>query len=196
MISRLWIWEEAGRQGGWHPEPQPSWWRLLLTSVLGTPWDLENLSVISAGHLPGRACSTPWPPFSSLCCLYLVGVCVEIEVLQEAGRKFTEEEIVGFVDGPHAPVRVVVGASAGAERPHCQGKLRTLSQGSPAASPFLSCLRLPGDLFLKDLQGLARSTARQGGWGGTGTLGRTPLPRARPAHMSRGAPSASAGCRG
>lgn len=87
----------------------------------------ESLSVISAGHLPGRACSTPRAPFSSLCCLYLVWVCVEIEVLQEAGCEFTKEEIVGFVDGPHAPVRVVVGAGAGAERPHCQGKARALS---------------------------------------------------------------------
>lgn len=30
---------------------------------------------------------------------------------------------MGFVDGPHAPVRAVVSAGAGAERPHCQGRV-------------------------------------------------------------------------
>lgn len=64
----------------------------------------------------------PRPRFSSLGCAYLVGVRVEIKVLQEARGEFAEEEVVGLVDGPHAPVRVVVGAGAGAEGPHCQGK--------------------------------------------------------------------------
>lgn len=54
--------------------------------------------------------------------MYLVGVRVEIKVLQKACGKFAEEEVVGLVDGPHAPVGVVVGAGAGAEGPHCQGK--------------------------------------------------------------------------
>lgn len=68
----------------------------------------------------------PTPPFPSVGCLYLVGVRVEIKVLEEAGCKFAEEEIVGLVDCPHAPVRVVVGAGAGAEGPHCRG-----TEGSP-----------------------------------------------------------------
>lgn len=68
----------------------------------------------------------PRPPFPSVGCLYLVGVRVEIKVLEEAGCKFAEEEIVGLVDCPHAPVRVVVGAGAGAEGPHCRG-----TEGSP-----------------------------------------------------------------
>lgn len=72
---------------------------------------------------------------------------------------------MGLVDGPHAPVRVVVGTGAGTEGPHCQGRVRALSWGSPAASPFLSCLRLLGDLFLKDPQGLAGSTHKlRGCW--------------------------------
>lgn len=51
---------------------------------------------------------------------HLVGVAVEIEVLQEAGEEFAEERVVGLVDGPQAPVGVVVGAGARAERTHCK----------------------------------------------------------------------------
>lgn len=29
---------------------------------------------------------------------------------------------MSLVDGPHAPVRVIVGAGAGTERPHWQGR--------------------------------------------------------------------------
>ena len=50
----------------------------------------------------------------------LVGICVEVKVLQEASRKLTEQEVVSFVDGPHAPVGVVVGTGAGTEWTHCR----------------------------------------------------------------------------
>lgn len=74
-------------------------------------------------YLGGPASTrVPHVPTSPVCAVYLVRVCVEIKVLQEAGRKFTEEEVVGLVDGPHAPVCVIVGAGAGAEGAHCQGK--------------------------------------------------------------------------
>lgn len=49
---------------------------------------------------------------------HLVGVTVEVKVLQEAGGELTEECVVGFVDGPQAPVRVVVGACARTESTH------------------------------------------------------------------------------
>lgn len=81
--------------------------------------DSDNGSV---PHGAGASTSEPHASFSSVGCLYLVGVCVEIKVFKEAGCKFTEEEVVGLVDCPHAPVRVVVGAGAGTEGPHCQGK--------------------------------------------------------------------------
>lgn len=50
---------------------------------------------------------------------YLIGICAEVKVLQEAGGKLTEQEVVGLVDCPQTPVSVVVGAGAGAERTHC-----------------------------------------------------------------------------
>lgn len=49
---------------------------------------------------------------------YLVRVSVEVKILQEAGGKFAEQEIVCVIDGPQAPVRVVVGAGAGTEWTH------------------------------------------------------------------------------
>lgn len=49
---------------------------------------------------------------------HLVGVSVEIEVLQESCGKLAEQEVVRLVDGPHAPVSVVVGTRAGTERTH------------------------------------------------------------------------------
>lgn len=54
--------------------------------------------------------------------IYLVRVCTEVKVFYEAGCKFTEEEVVGLIDGPQAPVCVVVGAGAGTKGPHCGGK--------------------------------------------------------------------------
>lgn len=49
---------------------------------------------------------------------YLVWVSVEVKILQETGGKFTEQEIVCVIDGPQAPVRVVIGAGAGTEWTH------------------------------------------------------------------------------
>lgn len=49
---------------------------------------------------------------------YLVRVAVQVEVLQEAGGEFAEERVVRLVDGSQAPVGVVVGAGARAERTH------------------------------------------------------------------------------
>ena len=48
----------------------------------------------------------------------LVRVVVHVKVFQETGGEFTEEGVVGLVDGPDAPVRVVVGAGARAEASH------------------------------------------------------------------------------
>lgn len=50
--------------------------------------------------------------------MYLVRVSVEVKILQETGGKFTEQEVVRVIDGPQAPVRVVIGAGAGAEWAH------------------------------------------------------------------------------
>lgn len=50
---------------------------------------------------------------------YLVGVAVQVKVLQETSREFTEQCVVGLVDGPQAPVGVVVGAGTCAEPAHC-----------------------------------------------------------------------------
>lgn len=49
---------------------------------------------------------------------HLVGVTVEVKVLQEAGGEFAEERVVGLIDCSQAPVRVVVGAGARTECPH------------------------------------------------------------------------------
>lgn len=55
---------------------------------------------------------------------YLVWVSVEIEILQETGGKFTEQEVVCVIDGPETPVRVVVGAGACTKRTHYKGCVR------------------------------------------------------------------------
>lgn len=49
---------------------------------------------------------------------YLVRVSVEVKILQETSGEFTEQEIVCVIDGPQAPVCVVIGAGAGTERTH------------------------------------------------------------------------------
>lgn len=49
---------------------------------------------------------------------YLVWVSVEVKILQETSSKFTEEEVVCVIDGPEAPVRVVVGTGACTEWTH------------------------------------------------------------------------------
>ena len=50
---------------------------------------------------------------------YLVRVSVEVEILQETGGKFTKQEVVRVIDGPQAPVGVVVGTGACTEWTHC-----------------------------------------------------------------------------
>lgn len=55
---------------------------------------------------------------------YLVGVSVEVKVFQEASGKFTEQEIVSVVDGPEAPVCVVIGTGARTEWAHCDKRGR------------------------------------------------------------------------
>lgn len=49
---------------------------------------------------------------------HLVGVTVEVKVLQEACGKLTKQCVVRLVDGPQAPVSVVVGAGARTESSH------------------------------------------------------------------------------
>lgn len=49
---------------------------------------------------------------------YLVWVTVEVKILQETGGKFTKQEVVRVVDGPQAPIGVVVGTGACTERTH------------------------------------------------------------------------------
>lgn len=49
---------------------------------------------------------------------YLVRVAVEVKILQEAGGELAEQCVVRLVDGSQAPVGVVVGARACAERTH------------------------------------------------------------------------------
>lgn len=57
-------------------------------------------------------------PVQCIHCIHqLAGVCVEIKVLEEAIYKFTEEEIVGFPDYPHALVCVAVGTGTDTEGP-------------------------------------------------------------------------------
>jgi len=48
----------------------------------------------------------------------LVWVSVEVKILQEAGSKFTKQEVVRVIDGPEAPIGVVVGTGAGTEWAH------------------------------------------------------------------------------
>lgn len=49
---------------------------------------------------------------------YLIRVSVEVKILQETGGEFTEQEIVCVIDGPQAPVCVVIGARTGTEWTH------------------------------------------------------------------------------
>lgn len=49
---------------------------------------------------------------------HLVGVTVEVKVLQEAGGELTEQRVVRLIDGSQAPVGVVVGAGACTESTH------------------------------------------------------------------------------
>lgn len=49
---------------------------------------------------------------------HLVGVVIEVKVLQEASRKLAEERVVGFIDGSQAPIGVVVRAGACTESTH------------------------------------------------------------------------------
>lgn len=49
---------------------------------------------------------------------YLVRVSVEVKILQETSSKFTEQEVVCVIDGPEAPVCVVVGTGACTEWAH------------------------------------------------------------------------------
>lgn len=53
---------------------------------------------------------------------YLIWISIEIKILQKSSSKFTKQEVVGLVDCPQAPVRVVVGAGTGTERAHCKLK--------------------------------------------------------------------------
>lgn len=48
----------------------------------------------------------------------LVGVSVEVKILQKTRGKLTEQEVVCVIDGPEAPVGVVVGTGAGTEWTH------------------------------------------------------------------------------
>lgn len=52
----------------------------------------------------------------------LIWIGIEIKILQKSSSKFTEQEVVGLVDCPQTPVRVVVGAGTGTERAHCKLK--------------------------------------------------------------------------
>lgn len=53
---------------------------------------------------------------------YLIWISIEIKILQKSSSKFTEQEVVGLVDCPQTPVRVVVGTGTGTERAHCELK--------------------------------------------------------------------------
>lgn len=65
---------------------------------------------------------------------YLVRVAVEVKILQEAGGELAEERVVRLVDGPQAPVGVVVGARARAEWTHWTGAER--ERGQYHANPY------------------------------------------------------------
>lgn len=53
---------------------------------------------------------------------YLIRIGIEIKILQKSSSKFTKQEVVGLVDSPQTPVRVVVGTGTGTERAHCKLK--------------------------------------------------------------------------
>lgn len=55
---------------------------------------------------------------------YLVWVIVQIKVLYEARSELAEYEVVCVVDGPQAPVGVVVCAGTSTEWTHWQGRER------------------------------------------------------------------------
>lgn len=50
----------------------------------------------------------------------LIWICIKVKVFQEACCKLAEQEVMRLIDGPHAPVCVVVGTGAGAEWAHCK----------------------------------------------------------------------------
>lgn len=60
---------------------------------------------------------------------YLVWVSVEVKILQEASSKLTEQEVVCVIDGPQAPVCVVVGTSACTEWTHWEREGRGSGRG-------------------------------------------------------------------
>lgn len=49
---------------------------------------------------------------------YLVWVSVDVKIFQETGSEFTKQEVVCVVDGPEAPIGVVVGTGACTEWTH------------------------------------------------------------------------------
>lgn len=65
---------------------------------------------------------------------YLIWISIEIKILQKSSSKFTEQEVVGLVDCPQTPVRVVVGTGTGTERAHC--KLKSYKDNKLYASVF------------------------------------------------------------
>lgn len=78
----------------------------------------------------------------------LVGVTVEVKVLQEAGGKLAEECVVGLIDGPQTPVGVVVGAGARTEstqRPEGSGLpvVIVMCEASEARQTAVVSLPLP-----------------------------------------------------
>lgn len=60
-------------------------------------------------------------PFGCSSGAHLVGVAVQVKILQETSGELAEQRVVGLVDCPQAPVGVVVGAGARAEPTHCGG---------------------------------------------------------------------------
>lgn len=58
-----------------------------------------------------------WPKYRKTK-YYLIWIGVKVEVFQEPGGKLTEQEVVGLIDCPQTPVRVVIGTGAGTERTH------------------------------------------------------------------------------
>uniref|UniRef100_A0A8C6KWA2 Sulfatase 2 n=1 Tax=Nothobranchius furzeri TaxID=105023 RepID=A0A8C6KWA2_NOTFU len=69
------------------------------------------------------------------------GTSAEVEVLQEASGKLTEQEVVGLVDRPQTPVCVVVGTGAGAERKHRNTETHLNTPRSHANNNTYWCLR-------------------------------------------------------
>lgn len=126
----LWFW---GAEGGLSKSPSLLPVALQLPMGLGLAGSAPTERPRGASPVSSHLLS----PLLLLCYLYLVGVCVEVEVLQEAGCKLAEEEVMGLVDGPKAPVRVVIGAGAGAEGPHCGVGKAQLKPGREGAARSL-----------------------------------------------------------